>query len=137
MNAKVHNRRLKNARHMIFEPLLMMQSVIPWMTANASIWNAVYAAYGDLKDEVIKLNTPDTITDEIEPAVIEENWQKIREIARSVPNAGEIRAAMKKAGCAMTNEDIAVSDELRDLGLEYHPYMRRRLSLRRLANMID
>ena len=28
MNAKVHNRRLKNARHMIFEPLLMMQSAI-------------------------------------------------------------------------------------------------------------
>ena len=56
---------------------------------------------------------------------------------RSVPSAEEIRAAMKKAGCAMTNEDIAVSDELRDLGLEYHPYMRRRLSLRRLANMID
>lgn len=100
-------------------------------------WNAVYAAYGDLKDEVIKLNTPDTITDGIEPAVIEKNWQKIREIVRSVPSAEEIRAAMKKAGCAMTNEDIAVSDELRDLGLEYHPYMRRRLSLRRLANMID
>ena len=37
MNAKVHNRHLKNARHMIFEPLLMMQSAIPWMMANASM----------------------------------------------------------------------------------------------------
>ena len=28
MNVKVHNRHLKNARHMIIEPLLMMQSAI-------------------------------------------------------------------------------------------------------------
>ena len=36
MNVKVHNRRLKNARHMIIEPLLMMQSAIPCMTVNAN-----------------------------------------------------------------------------------------------------
>ena len=36
MNVKVHNRHLKNARHMIFEPLLMMQSAILWMTVNAN-----------------------------------------------------------------------------------------------------
>lgn len=109
------------------------------ITAHKEItdWNEVYAAYGALKEEVIKLNTPDTITDGINPSVIEENWQKIREIVESVPSAEEIRAAMKKAGCALDNREISVSDELRDLGLTYHPYMRRRLSLRRLANMID
>lgn len=100
-------------------------------------WDEVYAVYGELADEVRALNTPDTITDGIEPALIEKNWDRIREIVSSVPSAGTIRAAMKRAGAPLTNEKIAVSDELKEEGLKYHPYMRRRLSLRRLANMID
>ena len=46
-------------------------------------------------------------------------------------------SAMKRAGAVTTTEEIAVSDELRDEGFKYHPYMRRRLSLLRLSNMID
>ena len=100
-------------------------------------WDEVYAVYGELADEVRALNTPDTITGGIEPALIEKNWDRIREIVSSVPSAETIRAAMKRAGAPLTNEEIAVSDELKEEGLKYHPYMRRRLSLRRLANMID
>ena len=100
-------------------------------------WQGVYAHYGDLKEEVIKLNTPDTITDEIDPKDIEKNWDKIRAIIASVPTRDEIYAAMKKAGCATTPEEIAVEKSLAEEGVKYHPFMRRRLSLRRLANMID
>lgn len=100
-------------------------------------WKEVYANYGQLKDEVIKLNTPDTITDSISPRIIEEKWGKIREIIASVPTKEEILSAMKTAGCATTCEDISVSSELKEQGLKYHPYMRRRLSLYRLSNMID
>lgn len=100
-------------------------------------WDEIYSAYGELKDEVIKLNTPDTITDNIDPKLIEKNWGKIREIIRSVPSKDEIFNAMKKAGCATTTKEIKVSDNLRELGLKYHPYMRRRLSLRRISNMIE
>ncbi len=100
-------------------------------------WQDIYDNYGDLKDEVIKLNTPDTITDEIDPKKIEENWDRIREIIASVPSEEEIRSAMLKAGCATENFEIAVSDKLKEQGLKYHPYMRRRLSLYRLKNMIE
>ena len=100
-------------------------------------WEDVYANYGALKDEVIKLNTPDTITDDIDPKKIENNWGKIREIISSVPSCEQIRNAMKLAGCAITVEDIKVSQELKEQGLKYHHYMRRRLSLRRLSNMIE
>lgn len=100
-------------------------------------WEKVYAAYGPLSEEVIKLNTPDTITDGIDPRSIEENWERIREIVSSVPSEESIRAALKVAGAATTIEEIRVSPKLCEEGLEYHPYMRRRLSLRRLANMID
>ena len=100
-------------------------------------WEDVYAHYGALKDEVIKLNTPDTITDGIDPSDIEKNWDKIRAVVRSVPSYSRIYSAMKRAGCALTPSDIGVGEELCKEGFYYHPYMRRRLSLLRLSRMFD
>lgn len=119
----------------IYSELLKRESV----TAHKEnvCWEEVYNAYGGLKDEVIKLNTPDTITDGIDPKSIEENWGKIEDIISSVPDYQQIYDAMKRAGCATTTEEIGVSDQLKELGLKYHPFMRRRLSLLRLTNMID
>lgn len=119
----------------IYDKLALKEKVYAHREVND--WQDIFDNYGELKEEVIKLNTPDTITDGIDPAVIEKNWDKIREIILSVPRKTEILSAMRRAGCALTNRDIAVSDELCAQGLVYHPYMRRRLSLRRLANMID
>lgn len=99
-------------------------------------WDDIYRHYGVLSDEVRALNTPDTITDGIAPLSIEENWQTIRDIVHSVPSRDEIYKAMQKAGCATTVDEIAVSVSLRDNGLTYHPFMRRRLSLMRLKNML-
>lgn len=100
-------------------------------------WADIYQNYGVLADEVKKLNTPDTITDEIEPKQIEENWQTIRKIVQSVPSKAEILSAMKRAGCATTVGEIAVTETLKENGMKYHPYMRRRLSLMRLKNMLE
>ncbi len=100
-------------------------------------WEEVLLNYGALKDEVIKLNTPDTITDNINPKTIEENWEKIRQIIASMPTYEQILKAMKRANCATTAEEISVSKELEEQGFKYHPYMRRRLSLLRLSRMFD
>lgn len=99
-------------------------------------WQDILDNYGELKDEVIALNTPDTITDSINPKDLEDKWQEIVKIVNSVPSYEQIYNAMVKAGCATTCEEIAVSEQLKVQGLKYHPYMRRRLSLRRLMNMI-
>lgn len=100
-------------------------------------WEEVYADYGPLANEVRKLNTPSTITEGIEPALIEKSWEKIREIIASVPTKNEILAAMKKAGCPTEHGEVLVSDELYRSGLKFHPYMRNRMSLRRLCAMFD
>ncbi len=100
-------------------------------------WEKVFSAYGELKEEVIRLNTPDTITDGISPKTIEDNWVKIVEIINSVPAVEQIKKAMIKANCPTTIEEIGVSKQLFELGMIYHPFMRRRLSLRRLMNMIE
>ena len=50
--------------------------------------------------------------------------------------AEEVEAAMKKAGCKLTAEEIGKTPVLMAKAWKYHPYMRNRLSLRRLADMI-
>ena len=100
-------------------------------------WDAIYKAYGPLAGDVRKLNTPDTITDGIEPRVIEEKWPEIRAIVRSVPDYDACYRAMKAAGCKTTIAEIGKDPAFVAESLLYHPYMRRRLSLRRLARMVD
>ena len=100
-------------------------------------WADVYRAYGPLAEDVRKLNTPDTITDGIDPRVIEEKWPEIRAIVRSVPDYDACYRAMKAAGCKTTIAEIGKDPAFVAESLLYHPYMRRRLSLRRLARMVD
>lgn len=100
-------------------------------------WEAVFKAYGVLKEDVIKLNTPDTITDGIDPKKIEENWDKIVDIINSVPNYDEIKSKMLTAGCLTDYKERDLDEKIFKDGFVYHPYMRRRLSLKRLSNMID
>ena len=119
----------------IYSKLLKKEKI----TAHEEVvdWEDVYKNYGALKDEVIKLNTPDTITDGINPKDIEKNWDKIRDIIASVPTYEQIKDAMVRAGAVTDVSCISVSEELKEQGLKYHPYMRRRLSLLRLSKMFD
>lgn len=103
----------------------------------ATDWEDVYKNYGALKEEVIKLNTPDTITDGIDLKDLENKWEQIRDIVRSVPSYEQIKDAMLRAGAPTTVEEIEVSEQLKEQGLKYHPYMRRRLSLLRLSKLFD
>ena len=100
-------------------------------------WEKVKEIYGPLYPEVEKLNFPTNIVDGVKCQDIEDNWDKIRSIVKSVPSVLELKDAMKRAGCATETSEIAVSDELKAQGLEYHPYMRARLSLYRLRGMIE
>ena len=95
-------------------------------------WQAVKKAYGALYPEVEKLNNP-PVSHEFDHNLIKERWGEIRKIIKSVPSRAEIDGKMKQAGCATGTEEIAVSEELKDEGLKYHPHMRHRLSLLRAS----
>lgn len=97
-------------------------------------WDAVKDAYGDLYSDVEKLNNP-PISQEIDKSLIKKNWQKIREIVKSVPDYATVKRKMIEAGCVTDVSQISVSEELKDLGLKYHPHMRHRVSLMRLSFM--
>ena len=99
-------------------------------------WDEIYDSYGALADDVRRLNTPDTITDPIDPKEVERLWPEIVKIIRSVPSYEECLRAMKLAGCKTTIEEIGKDADFVAKSFRYHPYMRRRLSLRRTANLI-
>lgn len=106
-------------------------------TKNETVdWDDVFAFYGDMADEVKKVNFPENIVDDVNKDVLKANWGKIRDIIHSVPSYEECLAAMQAAGCKITVEDIGKSQKLFDDCVKYSPYMRKRLTLLRLKDMI-
>ena len=100
-------------------------------------WEDVYAAFGPMAEDIRGFNEPTTVTDEVDPAFLEANWQKIREMIWSVPSYEECLDKMTRAGCKLTLSDIGKSEELWQRCIKYFPYMRRRLTLLRMRDMIE
>lgn len=105
---------------------------------DATDWDEVYSKYDPvLHDDIRKLNTP-TITDLVDPALLQEKWSEIRTIIReTLPTDEELMRKMKQAGAAVTPEQVHVSDELLADALRFHPYMRYRMLLTRLMPMLN
>jgi glycerol-1-phosphate dehydrogenase [NAD(P)+] len=104
---------------------------------DATNWGAVYAAYGpNFEGEVRACNSP-SVTDETSAALLRERWPEIREIVReSLPSSQALLALLQAAGAPTAPEEIDVSPELAAAGLEFHPYMRHRMTLSRLRAMM-
>lgn len=106
-------------------------------TQNEAVdWDDVYAFYGNMAEDVRRLNTPDNIIDEVDKDKLAECWQGIRDIIHSVPSYKTCKEAMIKAGCKITVDDIEKDEKLFSDCVAYSPYMRRRMTLLRLKNMI-
>lgn len=124
---------------------LMMLRYYEWLASFETVeahaeendWDEIYRVYGALSDDVRRLNTPDTITDGIDPRRIEQCWPQIRAIVQSVPSYETCLAAMRQAGCKTTIEQIGKRVDFVRTSFRYHPYMRRRLSLKRVSHMLD
>ena len=101
-------------------------------------WERIYEAYGpNFAPDVKKLNSP-TVTEETTAETCNAVWPEIRRIINEeLPSYKTLVDVMKRAGCALTLEDIAVDSELGAKGLEFHPYMRHRMTLMRLIPMME
>ena len=99
-------------------------------------WADVYRFYGAMADDIRKLNEPDNIIDTVSPDILQSRWPEIRKIIRSIPTYDKCREAMRKAGCKLTLSDIGKTEDFFDLCIQYSPYMRKRLTLRRMHGMI-
>ncbi len=99
-------------------------------------WDDIYTFYGSMEDNVRRANEPDNIIDKVSPDVLSARWQEIRDIIHSVPSYEECLAAMEKAGCKLTVSDIGKDENLFRQCIKYSPYMRRRLTILRMKDMI-
>ena len=99
-------------------------------------WADVYAFYGEMAEEVRKLNEPDTIADSVDAIELRERFGEIVDIICSVPGYEACKAAMERAGCKITVSDIKKDEALFNACVKYSPFMRRRLTLLRLKTMI-
>lgn len=100
-------------------------------------WNDVYAFYGNMADDVRKLNEPENVIDDVDEKALKERWGEIKDIIRNVPDYETCKAAMIKAGCKITVDDIKKPQQLFADCVKYSPYMRKRLTLLRLKDMIE
>jgi len=99
-------------------------------------WGEVFAFYGEMAEEVKKLNFPESIVDNVCPEKLKKAWPQIVDIIHSVPSYETCKEAMVKAGCKITIEDIGKTKKLFYDCMKYSPYMRRRLTLLRMKDMI-
>lgn len=106
-------------------------------TENENVdWKEIYDFYGNMADEVRKLNEPDNVIDSVDKDDLKEKWHEIIKIIHDVPGYEECKTAMQRAGCKITVEDIGKEKTLFENCVKYSPYMRKRLTLLRLKNMI-
>ncbi len=100
-------------------------------------WQEVYAFYGDMADDVRKLNEPDNVIDGVDKDVLKRKWNEIVKIIHSVPDYDVCKKAMETAGCKITVDDIGKDEEFFKNCVRYSPYMRKRLTLLRIKDMIN
>lgn len=100
-------------------------------------WDKVFDFFGPLKEDVIKMNRPDNIIDAVDPKKLEALWPEIVKVIQSVPSFEECRSAMQKAGCKVSIDEIGKEESFFYDCLIHSPFMRRRLTLLRLRDMID
>lgn len=105
---------------------------------DATDWEKVYKTYGkNFEDDVKRLNNP-TVTEETSAELLKSNWENIRNIVKEeIPAPEKILDLLTRAGGAKNLEDIEVARDLGLEGLEFHPYMRHRMTLMRLLPLTD
>ena len=99
-------------------------------------WEDIYRFYGSMADDVCAINAKNPQIAQVTPDVLRESWPQIREIIASVPSRAQCEDAMRRAGCKITLADIGKSQQLFDDCVRYSPYMRNRLTLLRLREML-
>ena len=100
-------------------------------------WAPVEEAYGpNLYPDVKKLNEI-PITKDIDPEILRERWRQITEIINKfVPETEELIRLMSVAGATVDPKDADLNDKLVSDAMNYHAYMRNRITLSRMRPML-
>ena len=92
--------------------------------------------FGVLYEEIAMENAPDPLLS-VTPQMVLDKLPEIRAILDAMPDADELRAEMKAAGCLTTLEEIGLTEEIMPLSITLSPFLRKRITLMRLRKLTD
>ncbi len=101
---------------------------LPWSTLD-TVYGSAFSA------QIHELQNP-PITDSIPPRLLADRWPQIRKILHALPSDEQMSNWMVQAGAATVPEEISISRSLCLAGIEWHPYMRSRITLARILPML-
>lgn len=87
-------------------------------------------------EEALAENDPNLMED-LDLADLEAKLPLIAEELKALPDAQELKEKIRKAGCVTTMEEVGLPSSLKDLTMRLCPYVRRRLTLLRLAKNFE
>lgn len=92
--------------------------------------------FGPMWGEARSENVPNPL-DKVPDGALEENWPAVRRALLRVPTGDEIRALLRAAGGEATCAEAGISPELEAEGIKYGKYVRFRITVMRLRDMMD
>ena len=98
----------------------------------------IQAVFGEKTNEILTCeNTPDPLAD-IPPAQLIQNWDNLRDLAQNtLPSGQHLAQLLTLMGAPSTLADIGLSPDLWEALWEMSPYVRRRLTMMRLAKLVN
>lgn len=101
-------------------------------------FDRIRTVFGDRTNEVLTVeNTPDPL-DGLTAVDLLSHWEELRTLAkRTLPTGQEITTMLSDMGAKSTLIGIDLSDDLWDTLWEMSPFVRRRLTLMRLAKLVE
>lgn len=90
---------------------------------------------GSLYEDAVKESVPDDMLN-VTPEKVIAAWPKIQEIVAEMPSYEEILDMLRRAGAPSTMEEVGVSSEHLKKCLKYSPFIRGRITLMRLIDLM-
>lgn len=90
----------------------------------------------EVLEGILSENDPNPLED-IDLEKLGEQLEEIEDLIRDLPDVDEMREKLKKAGCATEMYQIGLTDEMREDTLQICPYVRRKMTLLRLAKLLE
>ncbi len=92
--------------------------------------------YGDaLKDAIVEENKEDCLA-KVTKEMLEEKWPAICELVKEIPDPEEIYGKLELLDAKRTLESIGLTEDKKDILLNYSPMVRNRLTLMRIRRMM-
>ena len=105
--------------------------------ADATDWARVFDVYGETFAPAVRDCCFPSVLEDVTPVRLRAHWNEICQIVcEEIPMPDDLDDLLRRADGARTPDDVGVTEALALQGLEFHPYMRRRIVLSRLLPML-